>query len=147
MGFIGVSEDRMRHILGVANQCYRIAKEKYKLDEVDCRKAYVYGYLHDIGYAFSSVPAEHPQVGCNLLEGALDVKVSVVLDHGNPEVPQCLFLKILNEADLTVDSKGKVVTVLERLEDIRARHTENSDMYRRPLKLAKKLGLIEPVPC
>ena len=48
--YVGISNDRMKHILGVARQCYKLAKEKYKLSEDDSRKAFMLGYLHDVGY-------------------------------------------------------------------------------------------------
>lgn len=37
--FKKIIEDKMKHILQVARQAYKIAKEKYKLSEEDCRKA------------------------------------------------------------------------------------------------------------
>lgn len=140
---VGISNDRMMHILSVARQSYQIAKNKYELEEEDCRKAFVIGFLHDIGYEFSENNLEHPEVGRALIKETLGVELSEIEKHGDPDAEQTLFLSILNEADMTVDSKGNVVSVEERLQDIVSRYSEDAIEYLRPLALAKKLNLIE----
>ena len=65
-----------------------------------------------------------------------------IQEHGNPDAEQTLFLSILNEADMTVDSKGNVVSVEDRLIDIKNRYSEDAIEYLKPLQLAKKLNLL-----
>ena len=140
---VGISNDRMHHILSVARQCYQIAKNKYHLEEADCRKAFMIGFLHDVGYEFSEYNFEHPEKGRELILETLGVDLPEVQQHGDPDAEQTIFLSILNEADLTVDSKGNVVSVEERLQDIVSRYSEDALEYIKPLTLAKKLHLVE----
>ena len=140
---VGISNDRMQHILSVARQCYQIAKHKYHLDESDCRKAFMIGFLHDVGYEFSEYNLEHPEKGRELIKETLGVDLPEVQHHGDPDAEQTIFLSILNEADLTVDSKGNVVSVEERLQDIVSRYSEDALEYIKPLTLAKKLHLVD----
>ena len=140
---VGISNDRMQHILSVARQCYQIAKNKYHLEETDCKKAFMIGFLHDVGYEFSEYNLEHPEKGMLLVKETLGIELPEILLHGDPDAEQTLFLSILNEADLTVDSKGNVVSVEERLQDIVSRYSEDALEYLKPLRLAKKLKLVE----
>lgn len=139
---VNISDDRMKHIISVARQSYAIAKNKYKLNEEDCRKAFVIGFLHDIGYEFCDENTNHPETGFNLIKNTLGVEIPEILNHGNPDIEQDLFLSILNESDLTVDSKGNIVSVEERLNDIKDRYSENAIEYLNPLNLAIKLNLL-----
>ena len=139
---VGISNDRMQHILSVARQCYQIAKNKYQLSEEECRKAFMIGFLHDVGYEFSETNLEHPVKGKELIQQTLGVELPEIQEHGNPDAEQTLYLSILNEADMTVDSKGNVVSVEERLIDIKSRYSEDAIEYLKPLQLAKKLNLI-----
>ena len=140
--YIGISENRMKHILGVARKSYQLAKEKYHLDEEYARKAFVFGFNHDIGYEFSKSNIEHPQVGYDLLLNAFGHPCEEIRQHGNDKSKLSLYLMILDEADLSVDSKGNFVTVKERLDDILSRYSITAPEYTKPLKLAKKLNLI-----
>ena len=44
-----ISENKIKHILGVARRCKEIAK-KQGLSEQEQNACYVMGFLHDIGY-------------------------------------------------------------------------------------------------
>ena len=112
------------------------------LREEDCQKAFMIGYLHDIGYEFSLNAKQHPETGYYLIKQTLGIEISEIRDHGNPECEQNLFLAILNEADLTVNSEGIVVSVEERLEDIGKRYSLTSEQYINAQQLAQKLKLI-----
>lgn len=137
-----ITENKMKHILTVARQCYEIAKNKYKLEESDCQKAFMIGYLHDIGYEFSSLAVNHPEIGFLVVKQTLGVDIPEIRDHGNPDCEQDTFLAILNEADLTVNAYGDVISVNSRLEDIKARYGATSAQYINALKLATKMKLI-----
>ena len=56
--YIGISDNRLRHSIGVARKAYQIAKDMGK-DEDFCRKMFMLGYIHDIGYEFSKTQSEH----------------------------------------------------------------------------------------
>ena len=142
MGFVGISENKMRHILSVARQCEIIARKKYMLDETSCKKAFMIGYLHDIGYEFSKTNIEHPETAYNLLMQTFNLKIPEILYHGDANVEQSLFLAILNEADLTVDGFGNVVSVDARLKDIKDRYGDSSEQYINAFNLSQKLNLI-----
>lgn len=137
-----ITENKMKHILTVARQCYEIAKNKYNLEESECQKAFMIGYLHDIGYEFSSLAINHPEIGFMLIKQTLGVELPEIYKHGKPDFEQDKFLAILNEADLTVNSEGKVVPVEDRLNDIKDRYSATSVQYIDALRLAKKLKLI-----
>lgn len=140
---VGISNDRMMHTLQVARRCYQLAKEKYQLKETECRKAFVIGFLHDIGYEFSEYNLEHPQKGYDLIKETLGIELPEVREHGNADAEQTTFLAILNEADLTIDSKGNSVTVEERLNDIKSRYSETAKEYLNTVELAKRIHMIQ----
>lgn len=66
MNYIGISEARLHHILGVARKSYKIAKEM-GYDERFCRRCFMLGWIHDVGYEFSEKQSEHPNVSAELL--------------------------------------------------------------------------------
>lgn len=143
---LGISDNKLKHSLGVARRCYVLAKE-HNFSENLCLHMYVVGMLHDIGYDFTDVSECHPEVGYEILRSAgLDAKE--VLHHGKPitneelnqTVQECL--NILNEADLTVSYIGELVPVTERLESIKDNYGKNSHQYINSVELAIKLGLL-----
>lgn len=132
---------RRDHMNEVAELCYELAKNKYSLSEEDSQRAFFMGYIHDIGYRFCDNKNEHPEVGFRMMHS--DEIAQAVLYHGNPNVSKNnVFLNILNEADLRVNSKGQRVTVKERLDDIASRYGVVSPAYTNPAKLAVSMGLI-----
>lgn len=63
---IGISEDRLHHILGVAKKAYSLAKEM-GYTENSARRMFMLGWVHDVGYEFLEAPEEHPNVGAEML--------------------------------------------------------------------------------
>lgn len=57
--YIGISEDRLHHIIGVARKAYAIAKQRGHSEEF-ARKMFMAGWLHDVGYEFSEKQGHHP---------------------------------------------------------------------------------------
>lgn len=132
---------RRDHMNEVAELCYELAKNKYSLSEEDSQRAFFMGYVHDIGYRFCDNKNEHPEVGFRMMHS--DEISQAILYHGKPNVSRNnVFLNILNEADLRVDSKGQRVTVKERLDDIANRYGVTSSTYVGITKLATSMGLI-----
>jgi predicted hydrolase (HD superfamily) len=145
--YIGISDDKLKHILTVARKCYSLAKEKYALSEEDARKCFVLGFLHDIGYEFSENMSEHPSVGTNILNSISDIElksiINAIKNHGNVNHSNYSIADyILNEADLSVNAKGENVSVQDRLNDIMERYGEKSSQYKDAYILAKRLNLI-----
>lgn len=138
-----ISDNRMKHIIGVARQCYNISKQMSESEDF-CRKMFMLGYLHDVGYEFAENKDEHPSISADLakLIGVSDdAFINAIRLHGELAENETMWL-ILNKADMTVDSKGNVVTAEERLKDIANRYGQNSDVYDKAYTLCKKIGLI-----
>lgn len=161
MEYIGISEDRLHHILGVARRCYQISKEE-GFDEDFCRRMFGIGFFHDIGYEFSENQSEHANISSELFRLLVkdpcifgddeleyenrkpDTKAyETIRDHGSYTELLTNEWRILNVADMTVDSKGNIVDVMQRLEDIKNRYGEYSNQYLTACDLAIQIGLIE----
>lgn len=133
---IGISEHRMKHIVAVAEECKRLAEEEYKLTPLDVMKAYVIGFNHDIGYAFSDETWQHPIIGCNMLRYAFGKDVPAIRFHGKPSVDRTVFQDILNKADLTINSRGVKIPMDIRVAEIKKVYGENSSQYKNAFELS-----------
>ena len=127
--FIGISDDRLRHMLAVAKQCYKFAKED-GLPEEKARSLFTIGFCHDIGYEFSKDADNHNIVGHQMIKNAFQYSCQEILQHGKPYDPaKWKELEILNKADMTVSPQGKIVPYQQRLEEIKIRYGEQSLQY------------------
>lgn len=145
-GCIGITEPRLKHILGVARKCYQIA-EKEGHNENFCRKMFLVGWLHDVGYEFSKTNDEHAQIGSDLLyqclNGCDEKSIHAISQHGNcPAENLTDELRILLLADMQTDSLGNDVGVLRRLQDIESRYGKHSKEYIKSCNIAYRLGLL-----
>lgn len=149
--YIGISKNRMKHMLGVARKAYSIAKE-IGHEEKFARKCFMLGWLHDVGYEFSKVPEEHGAVGAklvfdlvngNILNDMYSATYFAIKQHGQYPSARTEELRILNMADMQVNSRGEEVTVQERLEEIKKRYGENSVQYRGAYNVCCQLGMLE----
>ena len=105
---------------------------------------FIIGLLHDFGYEFSTSMSEHPKVGADILENMKEENLEKMIDairhHGNCNNINCtVFDFILNEADMSVDSKGNNVSMQERLKDIGRRYGTDSRQYLNAEKMIEKL--------
>lgn len=140
--YIGISEDKLHHILGVARRCYEIAKER-EYSEEDARRLFMIGWIHDVGYEFSERFEEHPKISDNMISTLVKHGNFAVRNHGSVDLGYSdRELEILNIADLTVDHKGNKCTIEERLKGIEDRFGKDTDSYKNAKKLAKQLGLL-----
>lgn len=151
---IGISEDRLHHIIGVARKAYRIAKDM-GCDEAFARKMFMIGWVHDVGYEFSKEQSEHSKVSSEMLHQLVcvnkiyDTSISLKTNHAiyyhglypDEEVDRNLEWKIINMADMLIDSKGNEVTVSQRLDDIKNRYGEYSDQYLTACDICYQIGL------
>ena len=130
-----ISENKLKHILGVARACEKEAK-RLGLTKEEQDACFVMGFLHDIGYEriTSENITEHPQKGYDLIMTAtsyLPQISSAIQRHGRCKKDDMnTFDYILNYADLTTDHKGQPVSMEERLDLIKERHGENSIHYK-----------------
>ena len=148
--FIGISEDRLHHCLGVARKCYALAKSE-DFPEEFCRRMFTIGWNHDIGYEFAIDKAEHPVVSEALLKSigmANDSRDSsktlhAIRLHGRNATVKSSEWRILNMADMLIDSKGNEVTASQRLKDIATRFGEDSREFKQATELCELLQLVE----
>ena len=152
--YIGISEDRLHHILGVARESYQIAKDK-GYDEVFCKKMFMIGWNHDVGYEFAKEQTEHPQISSEMVHSLVcinkiyDTPISTKTNHAinyhgcypDKSIKDNKEWIILNIADLTIDSKGNKVDIMQRLEDIKNRY--GSNQYLTACDIAVQVGLID----
>lgn len=144
--YISISNDRLSHILSVARKCYEIAK-KEGFEEDFCRKMWLIGWLHDIGYEFTTDKRKHPDISVELMQNLCvninGVDINAIKYHGrNPEKITDEW-RILNTADMLIDSKGIEVGIMARLEDIEYRFGRYSDIYLTACDVAYLCGLTE----
>lgn len=144
---IGISETRMKHILGVARKCYALAKAE-GFDEEKCRRMFMLGYLHDVGYEFADSRSEHAVVSVNLIDsiGTIDREcIMSILHHGSMVeiTEQSDEWRILVTADMSVDYNGEDIEVSARLAGIRKHYGDNSRQYINSYNVCKYLGLLE----
>lgn len=67
--------------------------------------------------------------------------VSAIKDHGLYTENETAEWKILNMADMQVDSQGNEVSVFQRLDDIKNRYGEHSDQYLTACDICYRIGL------
>lgn len=141
--YIGISEDRLHHILGVARKAYSIAKEM-GYDEIFARKMFMIGWNHDVGYEFSEKQSEHPDISAEMLMylmGSYDESYHAIEKHGRYTDNESVEWKILNMADMQVDADGTEVDVMTRLNGIKSRYGEHSDQYLTACDICYRIGL------
>lgn len=129
---IGIDENRLHHLLGVARACYSYGKEIFDWEEEKSREMFLIGFLHDVGYEFVEDPIEHEEVGGSILKQLGFRYAQEIKSHGDPHstfTSQELF--ILNLADLTVSHDGTPCTMQQRLDLVIQRYGENSIQAKR----------------
>lgn len=146
---IGISENRLKHSYGVAQECYKIADGYFNKSDTFCNRMFVIGFNHDIGYEFTPTDAKHThnEIGAVLIADAIEhnkenVFSNAVKWHGNPNTPEefrTLEWYILNLADMTIDSDGTKVSMNKRIKGIEDRQGRNSMAYRDAVRIASIL--------
>lgn len=138
---IGINENRLHHLLGVARACYSYGKDIFHWEEEKLREMFLIGFLHDVGYEFVEDPIQHEEVGGTILEQLGFHYAQEVASHGDPYstfTSQELF--ILNLADLTVSHDGTPCTMQQRLDLVIQRYGENSIQAKR---LQEMINLVQ----
>ena len=134
-----MDEDRIKHSIAVARKMVEIAKNK-NLSEKEINDCFIIGYNHDIGYEFANNKLEHNIVGGEFLRNAGFKYWKEVYYHGEINIEyNSVYLDILNQADMQIDKYGNYVGYEKRLEDIKNRYGENSEVYNKCCKSVAKI--------
>ena len=132
-------EDRLRHSIVVARKMVAIAKSKNLSDE-DIKNCFVIGYNHDIGYEFTTNGINHNIIAGQILKNNNFKYWREIYYHGEINTDyNSIYLTILNQADMQIDKYGNDVGYSKRLEDIKNRYYENSEIYNKCYKLVKMI--------
>lgn len=149
---IGISEDRLHHIIGVARECYNISKELGR-PETFCRKMFTIGWNHDIGYEFVEDSKQHAGKSEDMLKliglTGLDYDSQrtrhAIRSHGRTSRVNSMEWYILNKADMTIDNCGNKVTYEERLNNIKERYGEDSTEYKSSKEVVDVLKYMDSI--
>lgn len=119
-----LTPSRLAHMNATANRAYEIATTVFGKTADRARELYIFGLLHDVGYAFD--PTDHAHAGGRVLIG-LGVAADAVYDHGDPNVGFMNDeLLIVNAADMTTSPTGAPMRMEDRLNDIGERYGADS---------------------
>ena len=134
-----MDENRLKHSIAVARKMVEIAKSKNLSDE-DIKNCFIIGYNHDIGYEFTKNGINHNIIGGEILKNSNFKYWREIYYYGEINVEyKSLYLDILNQADMQIDKYGNDVGYSKRLEDIKNRYYENSEIYNKCYKLVKMI--------
>ena len=133
----------VKHSVGVADFMMDYAEKHFP--DADADAYYIVGLLHDIGKLHpnpvgKNLYKDHPRTGGEMLKNMGFYHYKAVMHHGHPEDGYFSQMwLILNLADLSVNGKGEVIPIRDRLEDIKFRYGENSEEYKHAYDIFKLL--------
>lgn len=131
-----ISENKLKHSIGVARYMQKYAEEKL-LNEDLAREFFVLGYLHDIGEEFVYDKKDHAHAGGELLKAQKYKYWKEVYYHGDPKTPYISpALMVLNLAELCVQNDGTVCTIEQKLNRLKEKFGEDSVQYQNTKALA-----------
>lgn len=133
-----MDDKRLKHSLAVARKMVEIAKNK-GMNEEEINNCFLIGFNHDIGHEYTNNGFNHNKVGGELLKNSGFKFWKEVYYHGIvTDEYESVYLDILNQADMQIDSFGNDVGYDSRLKDIKNRYGE-SEVYNKCLNLVKKI--------
>lgn len=128
-----MDENRLKHSIAVDKKIVEIAKSKNLSDE-DIKNCFI------IGYEFTKNGINHNIIGGEILKNSNFKYWREIYYHGEINVEyKSLYLDILNQADMQIDKYGNDVGYDKRLEDIKNRYGEDSDVYNKCCKIVDKI--------
>jgi len=134
-----MDNNRLKHSLAVARKMVEIAKLN-KLSDTEIADCFIIGYNHDIGYEFAEDGINHNKIGGEILKQTEFKYWKEIYYHGIADSEyQSIYLDILNQADMQIDKYGNDVGYYKRLEDIKFRYGEKSEVYINCSKLINKI--------
>ena len=132
--------DRLKHSYYVGKKMFEIGKD-LKLKPEQLEELFLLGFNHDIGYEFSKSGIDHNIIGGIMLKNNNYKYWKEVYYHGEiTDEYQSLYLTTLNKADMQIDKYGNDVGYIKRLEDIKERYGEKSDIYKKCVLLVDKIS-------
>ncbi|MBP3841275.1 MAG: HD domain-containing protein [Bacilli bacterium] len=130
-----MNEDRLKHSYSVGKKMMELGKGK-NLCKEEIEDLFVLGLNHDIGYEVDSTGRNHNKIGGKILKRNGYKYWKEVYYHGEKQDEyNSLYLKILNSADMQIDKFGNDVGFEKRLEDIKSRYGEKSEVYHKCVEL------------
>ena len=131
---------RMLHCHNVGLRMYSYAKKHLGWPSDKCQDMYVLGMMHDLGYELDADAFRHDEAMAKALN-RMGYKYSNEIyyhsrmqqKYDSPE------MRLLYFGDMAVDGKGNWVTFNERLDDLKKRHGENSEVYKESAEIAAAL--------
>jgi len=134
-----MDEDRIKHSYAVAKKMQEIGRN-IGLSQTSIRELFILGLNHDIGYEFSKDGKNHGEIGGEVLMRAGFRYWKEVYYHGRlTREYSSQYLDILNCADMQIDKYGNDVGFEKRLEDIKSRYGEESEVYLKCAQLVEYL--------
>lgn len=134
-----MDNDRLKHILGVANKMVKIGKQ-LNLGNEQLDELFLLGFNHDVGYGLNDDFFNHGIIGGEKLKKSGYKYWKEVYYHGKVDVEySSIYLDILNMADMQVNKYGCDVGYDERLNDIKSRYGIDAIPYKNSKKLISKL--------
>ena len=131
--------DRLHHTISVARKMVEIA-EQQGLSKEEIETCFIIGFNHDIGYEFKKDGIDHNKIGGLILKNNGFKYWEEIYYHGLYDTNyDSIYLKILNQADMQIDKYGNDVGYEKRLEDIKSRYGEESNIYINCKKLVDKI--------
>lgn len=135
-----ITENRWKHILGVARKCKEFACKFKSNDGKFAEDMFLLGLLHDMGYEFMESNAGHAAIGGEILKRNNYKYWQEVFLHGDETVEGMSDeLFILNSADMSTGPSGENFTFEERLAEIAARFGKEADAYKKCVIEVEKL--------
>lgn len=132
-----MTNERANHSWAVARKMVEIGKEK-NLSEEEQEDLFVLGINHNIGYQFGN-DADNEK-GAEFLRDNGYKYWKEVYYHGKPDSEySSMYLDILNEADMKINTQGQEVSYEERLNDIADRYGRESTQYHNAEQVISKL--------
>lgn len=135
-----ISENKLKHSLGVARMCRELATKK-GMSKDYCDAMFVMGFLHDIGYE-DSPDTQHPLKSKELIDHFFmytDEASDAIARHGKKFTNLTNADIILNTADLTISYDGKPIDMEGRLSGIAKRYGAESEHYRNAVHMVDAL--------
>ena len=138
--YIGISDDRIHHMLGVA----RLMSQRAHLFGLDEQEMFALGLLHDIGYEYAREKSEHPAVGSEMMERVGFKYFEAIAGHGDAayELEDKTLedaLALLNWCDMSVGPDGQRVSMEKRIDDVERRFGRDNLIYDGTVELRDKL--------
>ena len=145
-----ITEKEIHHMLGVARRCYQLAKENNYSEEI-CRDCFVMGFLSNIGREFTDSNVNHAQVSAEILEhmyGSFENIIDSIAHHSDCSYLKensSLRLQLLNQAIMTTNSDGEIISVQERLNEIKDKYGMVSPEYSNAMMLVENQAINDDI--